>query len=131
MLADWAFEVPAAFFGALDIRPKRSRAGRPGDDRPEWLRGTPAVLRFRTGDVFYEPTETRTVQWGAALRRLTRSVQILEATPDRLDSGDGSLLPGAVIFELIEYTGGRPAKTRRERISQSAFEGLLRTGVVT
>jgi len=130
MLAGWAFGVPAVFFGALDIRPKRSRTGRASDDPGGWLRGTPAVLDFRTGDVFYEPPETRALQWAAALRRLTRGVQVVEATPDRLNPGDGTLLPGAVTFELIEYSGGRPAGTYRARVSQSAFERLLSTGVV-
>jgi hypothetical protein len=130
MLAGWAFGVPVVFLGALDIRPKRSRTGRATEEPTAWLRGSPPVLNFRTGDLFYESPETRPLQWAAALRRLTRSVQVVEAAPDRLGPGDGTLVPGAVTFELTEYSGGRAARTRRARVSQAAFERLLRTGVV-
>jgi len=130
MLAGWAFGVPAVFFHALDIRSKRSGSGPAAGKQGAWQRGVPAVLDFKTGDIFYEPPEARALQWAEALSRLTRSVQVIEATPDRLDPSDGALLRGAVTFEMIEYAGGRPARTHRAHVSQSAFERLLRTGVL-
>jgi len=52
MLAGWAFGVPAVFLGALDIRLKRSRTGRASEEPTAWLRGSPPVLNFRTGNLF-------------------------------------------------------------------------------
>jgi hypothetical protein len=130
MLAGWVFGVPKVFFSALDIHSTRSRARREKHDPPTWLRRVPPVLSFKTGDVFYEPPEVRTLEWTAALRRLRRCVQVMDASPDRLGPGDGTLVPGALTFAITDCANGRPGKTRQTRISQAAFERLLRTGVV-
>ena len=130
MLSGWVFGVPAVFFGALDIRAKRSGFGDAAAGSTKWLRGRPPLLSFKTGDVFYDPPEVRVLPWRLALRRLKRCAQVKDAIPDRLIKRDKTFVPGTLGFSVTEYLNGRPAKSVRVHASQSEFEAFLRTGAV-
>jgi len=54
--------------GTLDIRPEQSRTGRASDEPAAWLRGSPPLPHFSSGDLFYEPPETRPLKLAAALQ---------------------------------------------------------------
>lgn len=68
--------------------------------------------------------------WAGALPLLQRSVQVVEAVPDKRGSRDGTIAQGTVAFAVTDYRAGKPGSTVRARATQSEFETFLRTGAM-
>ena len=137
----WAFGVPPAFRGALDIQnlryvdKEKSKDLRSKGDRKNsqtklptafkylWTRGDPPSLSFAQGDIFYRPSGIRNLPWQEALEQIISSVQVLAAQPDN-DKGTG----GWVEFQLSRYERGIIITQSNLRLSQTDFETVLCSG---
>jgi hypothetical protein len=140
----WLYGVPAAFRDAMDIKhlsyvdkektkALRQHGGKAhkSDGKPEaiycmvWTRGIPPARSYDRGDIFYRPGHIRDLEWEEALKHITHSIQVKEASPDN-DQGKG----GWVEYELTEFRHGKAVSTHRQKVSQAEFEELLRAGVI-
>lgn len=160
--AGWVFDMPEASKSSLDIlysklidktaneeKKKRLRKNSLDEDekiyRYAWTRGVPPAVSFAVGDIFYEPSGTRSMKWGDALTILRRVVQIIHATPDpgALPASEHaehaaspvpdatsarSHAPGKVLFEITHYESAKELRSEVKELSQKTFAEFLRTG---
>lgn len=142
----WAFDVPVEFREQLDIlysvladkkanEALKKKLGVKKLDpnqrkyRNAWTRGVPPALSFSAGHIFYDPPGIRSLEWGIALPKLRRVVQIKEATPDGAAAPDEIIeSPGWVRFEISRYKRGKLSSREEHTLSQAEFAFLLQHG---
>jgi hypothetical protein len=134
----WVFGISEAFRDQLDIeysklvdRKKSLRLRQQPRDqdgptstvyRMAWTRGTPPLLSFATGQIFFDPPDARSMVWADALIVMRRTVQVVEARSDELPGS------GWVKVKVCHYDDGAVVETRDHNMSQVEFVTFLKTG---
>ncbi|MCA4919153.1 MAG: hypothetical protein ING82_06980 [Roseomonas sp.] len=91
--------------------------------------GNPGSFSFAAGDMLHEPLEARLLPWGEALPSLSRSLQVIEATPDSYSETSQEGKPGVVKAVLRKYKNGELLDCYTLVCSQANFVQMLREGI--
>lgn len=126
--SDWAFSIPDAFRDALDVKflsyaDSSAKAEGKTTSREVWTRGIPPVFSFAAGHIFYDPPSCRSSEWRVALKKLSRVVQVKEASPDQ-ENG----VNGWVLFEISYYKNCKFSRAEEKKVSQKEFAEFLKSG---
>ncbi|MGE4062403.1 MAG: hypothetical protein AB7E79_03455 [Rhodospirillaceae bacterium] len=141
----WAFGVRDAFRDQLDIRRVQFVDKKKNDEKKKklkirvlpaklkayrwsWTRGTPPMLTFGKGQIFYDPPQAHVLPWAKALGELRRAVQIIDATPDAPAAAGENRKPGWVKFSVVQFKDGKELSRLEHTTSQSDFADFLRLG---
>lgn len=125
----WFFGVRSAFRSALDIIMETAHYKETTPDGRKrtlsekfWSQGTPPAYSFSVGDMVYAPA-LPDMPWSLLQPKLSHTVQVVEATPDRAEGR--LIIPGAVTVNIRHHRSGQ---LEMRTTTQAALVDMLRTG---
>lgn len=120
----WAMAVGECFKDALDIL--WTPVVVEGVTRKLETEGLPPCYNFRRGDSLYDTPEAYDGEWGEALTKINRSVQVVDAQPDT-PFEDGKK-DGYVVARLYHSDGEQLVLDGYAKMSQTEFVIFLQSG---
>lgn len=120
----WAMAVGECFKDALDIL--WTPVVIDGATRKVETEGLPPCYNFRRGDTFYDTPTAYQCEWGDALKKISRSVQVSEAQPDT-PFEDGKK-DGFVAVRVWHSDGEQLVSDGHVKMSQTEFVAFLQSG---
>jgi hypothetical protein len=129
--AGWAMAVPECFRDALDIKLTERIQKHPETGKAltvmVWTQGKPPIYSFSAGDILYDTSLAYGSKWSNALAKISVSLQVESAVPDKLSTAT-SKIGGWVYFS--EYhpvaDGSRLGLVAKHRMTQDEFVATLK-----